>query len=363
MSDSRDNFNDFEKHVIDKSRKHIVVNKYLPDGVEYTTPKEEDFYNISGSAKLNNDSSDNTITKKEKKIRMVIGVVVVIVVLGLLWILNSKQKNSGSIKPTKPDVDIITQTTQKKFTNFDVEGTMAPNIMTKPSQVNSQKSSQQKVKIGDHVSYKTGDENNNSLNPFDAKRNYNTPLFIKYNPNGFNTTRGIRAPLLPVPKSSYVRVYLEREIGSGNLDMPVTAMSYVDMTYNGRVLIPTGSKFIGKTNYSGGNRVIILFKYVVFPNGKEYSIKGMALGDDNVAGVPGQMNYKLAKKGSSVIASSLLNATASSLTMTGDSFGSLFAGNMAGNTADSVDDAIDYTGRNNAMAITIPMNQRFKIIF
>ncbi|MBU0504526.1 hypothetical protein KJ708_00915 [bacterium] len=361
MSDLRDDFNSFEKDVIGKSGKHIVVNKYLPDGVEYSTPKEEDFYNIAGQANLNNKNTDNTITKKEKKVRMVIGVIIVIIVVGTLWLLSTKNKKSGSIKSDKSGIDVVTQATQKIFSNFDIEGTIAPNTMTKPSQTNSQNPSQQNVSIGDHVSYKTGDEN--SLNPFDAKRNYNTPLFIKYDPNGFNTTRGIRAPLLPVPKSSYVRVYLEREIGSGNLDMPVTAMSYVDMTYNGRILIPSGSKFVGKTDYSGGNRIMLVFNYVIFPGGKEYSIKGSSLGDDNVAGVPGQMNYKLAKKGSSVIASSLLNATASSLTMTGDSFGSIFAGNMAGNTADSVDGAIDYSGRNNAMAITVPMNSRFKIIF
>lgn len=353
MLDKRDKYNQSEENILSINGKKLVINRYLPENVNFISPKEDDLIPLAGSPKWASKNKDKTITKKEKSWRLIIVGIAVLLMVGLIWMMMFKKPHKKSISLIDPQAKQLTQTKSFTITEEQIEST----ITGRPrSSKYSRKSSKKNVKVGDKVTYKDKEEDKKS-------HNYNTPLYIKAISSSYGSTSGIRAPKLPIPKNSYIRVYLEREVTSGNMSIPVTAIAYVDLTYNGKVLIPKDSKLIGKTNYSGGNRVGMAFNLVIFPNGKEYAIRGVALGEDNVAGIPGNVDYRLAKKGASIFASSLLNATSSTLSVTGDSFGSIFAGNMAGSSSDSLDNAIEYGSRSNGMKISVPMNLRFKISF
>ena len=77
----------------------------------------------------------------------------------------------------------------------------------------------------------------------------------------------------------------------------------------------------------------------------------------------GTVPWKSDKKTSNLFASSLLDSTAQTLNLTGNSFGTIFAGNMADQTFDSLDNVIDDSMARSGMTIKVPANTRFKVIF
>lgn len=342
-----ENFNFWEKQAIHANKTQLVINECLPKDVIFTAPQQD-----VAKASLEKKVVDNTITKNEKCLKVVLILFAVLIMFILFWLMNTTPGKRRSPSFQENGMGDLTKVKSTTITDADIESTMS---------FGQAKVKKESVKIGDRVSYNEDSENV----AYDQKRNFNTPLLIQAQNSGSAFGGGLRSPSLPIAPNSYVRVYLENEINSQNFDIPITALTYMDLTNNGHLIIPKESKLIGVAERPrNGSRVSILFETAIFPNGKEYSINGVALGDDNATGVAANVDYKLAKKSSALVASSLLSAASSTLLATGgSSFGSAFAGDMAGNASSSIGDGIDYESQNNGMALTIPENTRFKVLF
>lgn len=359
--DPRDKYNIHEKVLLEKNREDIlIINNYMPEGVPTPPDPSQECVDFTKTAHINNPEEDKTITKKERHLKLIISVAIVVGCLFFFWIMATKDKapRKKSVQLSDEQTEKMTQTESKTITSTDIENTITGS---NPNQNMTTQGPEDKkdFKLGDKVSYK----NKTGSNGLSKDRNYNTPLYIKADQSSLGVGNGIRAAKLPLPANSYVRAYLEREISAENYNIPVTAICYADMTYNGKVLIPSGSKLIGQTGRASGNRVGVSFSNVVFPNGNEYSVSGVALGDDNGGGIAGNVDYKMGKKSSSIFASSLLDAASSTLSISGNSFGTNFAGSMADNTSNTIDDSISYSDRNNKISVFVPMNTRFKVLF
>lgn len=357
MEQPTETFNVWEKQAIRLDKPQLIINKFLPKGVVFIPPTASVIMPIFKSDKV-----DTTITKKEQHLKVVIALSLGVCVVLLFWLMSFGQDKKRAKYYQAPNPALLTKTKSLTITDTDIENTISPANSSATGAL-PMKPGKGSLKVGDQVSYRDkliGDEL-----AANQKRNFNTPLLIKADAASLTTGGTLRAPILPIAKNSYVRVYLESEVSSQNLDIPVTAVTYMDLTNNGHLMIPKGAKIIGSAQQvRDGNRVEMRFQYAIFPNGKEYSIRAVALGEDNGAGVEANVDYKLAKKGSSLLAKSLLAAASDTLMVTGGgSFGSAFAGNMAGGSADAMGGALSYESRNNGLTLKVPMNSRFKIVF
>lgn len=333
----------------------LILLKQLPKGVNFDPPKN--LFKRSEQIAAKNLKEDKTLKKKEVQLKILICIICFIGIVMFVSYLSSYNPRQKKSHFKSHNINSITKTKNFKITEDQIEET-ASNGYSNPYFSN------QPAKVGDSVSYKNQDSGNGgSLKS--NQRVLNTPLYSANDGFGYDSKTSIRAPKLPITKNSYIRAYLENNISSQNSDMPFTAISYTELTPNGKLKIPKGSRFDLKVSrVSENHRVEMTSNFVVFPNGKEYSIRAIIIGDDNNLGVKSQTDYKLAKKGTGIVASSLLNAFSNSVSIAGSSsFGTNFAGEMAGNTSDSLDSALNYYGRNQGLSEFIPMNTRFKIVF
>lgn len=334
----------------------LILEKRLPDGITFKPPNKGQKPKITNLPKFYDKKMDKTLTKRERGLIVFCILIFSLFAVFILFIMFSRHEHKRRMYQNPPKTEVITQTKSFVISLEQIENTSSENLYK------TKNASQ--VKVGDEVSYKNGSGNTDPSSLHSIKRNLSGPLYSSNDGFGYGTNSSIRAPKLPIGKNSYIRAYLENNITSDNVDAPITAISYTELFQNGKSIIPKGSKFIMKaTKLTEDNRIQMSCEYVIFPDGKEYSVRALAVGEDNVAGISGDPNYKLAKKGTSVVASSLLDAASTTMTVAGNSFGSVFAGKLAGNTSDSVDNAISYGSRNNGLSVAIPMNTRFKLVF
>jgi hypothetical protein len=339
----------------------LILDKHLPADVTIELPatliakshktKQGGSNQDDKKIKIIKKNDDQTITKKEKNISIII-IILMLLMTSVVMFFTFKEKETRD--------RLVSDKIHKKGTVSSIKSFIITNDQLE-STISDRMNSRKKraaIKVGDVVSYKEAKK----PKPIDGLyRNLKAPLYVDFDGFGGALNSKISSPKLPVLKNSYVRVYLETPLTSQSLNMPITAISYIALS--GPVKIPKGSKFIMKATGLSDNRVLLTVSNVIFPNGNEYSVRGVAVGEDNLSGVQGQVNYKLAKKGSKIMASSLLNAASTSMSVTGNSFGSIFAGEMAGQTSHAMDSALDYSTRNNGLDVYIPTNTRFKIVF
>jgi type IV secretory pathway VirB10-like protein len=112
---------------------------------------------------------------------------------------------------------------------------------------------------------------------------------------------------------------LRTAIFSFNTITPVIAETEFDIQYLGKIMIPKGTRIIGISNIEKTvDRVNVTFHTMVFPNGHEIKISGLALHIDGSGGVPGivkKQKTKLpAKIFLSAIATGAVIATKSPIT-------------------------------------------------
>jgi type IV secretory pathway VirB10-like protein len=77
---------------------------------------------------------------------------------------------------------------------------------------------------------------------------------------------------------------------SYNLTTPAIAVTDDDVVYQGEVVIPRGSRFIGSVGVTHTlDRINIDFMTCVFPDGQEIRLSAIALSMDGSAGIPGKV--------------------------------------------------------------------------
>jgi hypothetical protein len=328
----------------------LTIFSKIPTGIKPSIPKKEDI----SKPEIKEEKKD-TITKKEKvyqKSWVYFMGFLVFVFIGFLFHNDKREKHTVSID--QKHLKQATKEGDSEVTTEELENIILSGGNTSPQKIKN-------YKVGDQVSYKNSIPKSSQKGISDRK--YNVPLLVVSN-QGSQHSSLTSAPKLPIPKNAYLRAYLDRDVSSKNMDIPVTAVTYTDLITNGNLLIPKNSKLVGKAYQEKDSaRIGVYFNYVVLPNGKEYSIKGIALGEDNVTGLATEQDYKLAGKGGSVLAQSLLSAASTTANVSGNSFGTIFAGELAGNTSNSLGNAIDYKSQFNGISVMTPMNTKLKVLF
>lgn len=346
------NKNDPDPVVVNKNR--LIIHNELPSHVKFDQPvKPEKFF--QQEPKFYKHVRD-FLSLKNRRLKSFFIVLAVLCLGFFVFISISKspvKKRQSIYNP--PEASSLTQTKSFTITTSDIEKTISLKEGDTQEALDPKK-----YVVGDKVLYK-GTQIDEELLEELKDRNYDTPLNIVLE-RGSSTN--FYAERLYLPKNSYVRAYLDRSLHTGNLDIPVSGITFTDLKNNEEILLPKNSRLIGRAGVAmESDRVLVEFSSVVFPDGKEYSIRGVALGEDNVAGLPADLNYKLGQKSTNVFLRSMLGATGQSMTGFGNSFGEAFAGNLANNTSDNLDEALDFEGRNNGVTVSVEMNTRFKVVF
>ncbi len=332
----------------------IIVNRHLPNDVMLERPPNA----LIGQkqALLKDCNPDTTMSFRDIKTKQVVGILFLLLVMGAFLFMmkadNKPQYNAyHSLKPKE-----VTELVSIPINEATI---LATNSEDDPKISKGGMFGSSKVKIGDKV---VAQEDKNLFDANGKGRNFNTPLLIVANGS---KTFGSRSTgeKLTIPTNTYAYVYLERDLMTGNLSTPVSAVTYIDVKSGNKVILPKGSRLIGQCQSINGNRIQIRFESVIFADGREYSIDGLALGDDNIAGVAGAVNRNIAKKTGNLFASSLLGAAAQTMSITGNSFGTILAGNVAENTSDSLENVVDDSASRSGMTIKVSANTRFKIVF
>lgn len=113
------------------------------------------------------------------------------------------------------------------------------------------------------------------------------------------------------PLGSMIKCLLIHNIVTNNFSAPVIAQVWKDFYFNGKLLIPFGTRIYG-TARSGKerDRVLVSFHTIVFQDGKEISIKAVGLSEDGSAGLTGMIVKKQNKKRILVMAMNFLSGIA-----------------------------------------------------
>jgi type IV secretory pathway VirB10-like protein len=114
---------------------------------------------------------------------------------------------------------------------------------------------------------------------------------------------------LGVPMGTELSAVLENTVITADRVVPVIARITREYSKDGETLIPRNAKLFGSTQGMVEDRVSVRFTKVVFPDGKERAFSGIALDDDGVGGIAGDLKKKRGKRGRNVISSALIGAS------------------------------------------------------
>ena len=98
-------------------------------------------------------------------------------------------------------------------------------------------------------------------------------------------------PKLGIPAGTKIPALLSDRIFSFNVAAPVTAVIAKDFSFNDKVVIPKNSRFLGEVNIvKSVDRVNVRFDVLIFPDGRELRVRGLALSEDGSGGVKGKVD-------------------------------------------------------------------------
>ncbi len=93
-----------------------------------------------------------------------------------------------------------------------------------------------------------------------------------------------------LPAGTKIPALLTTRIFSFNVTAPVTARVAKDFLWQEEVRIPEGSEFLGEADVVKSiDRINVRFERLIFPDGKELRVRGMALSEDGSAGLRGKV--------------------------------------------------------------------------
>ncbi|MEQ1875507.1 MAG: TrbI/VirB10 family protein [Bdellovibrionia bacterium] len=126
-----------------------------------------------------------------------------------------------------------------------------------------------------------------------------------------------------IPSGTKITAILEGELNSELGQTPVVAVTQSSLIFQGRTLIPAGSKILGKTGTDeDSERIGIVFDQIVYPNGHQVSASGLAMMSDGSPGVVGSHHSSRPWKIAGAIGTSFISgASAAFQTTTPNAFG------------------------------------------
>ncbi len=96
---------------------------------------------------------------------------------------------------------------------------------------------------------------------------------------------------LGLPSGTKVSALLEDRVFSFNVAAPVLAIVPKDFKWDGKTIIPKGSKFLGEANVlKSVDRINVNFDLLILPDGSELRVRAMALAEDGASGVRGKVD-------------------------------------------------------------------------
>lgn len=96
---------------------------------------------------------------------------------------------------------------------------------------------------------------------------------------------------LGIPAGAKIPAVLSDRIFSFNVAAPVTAVVPKDFLFKEKVVIPKDSRFLGEVNIvKSVDRVNVRFEALIFPDGREFRVRALALSEDGSAGVRGKVD-------------------------------------------------------------------------
>lgn len=126
----------------------------------------------------------------------------------------------------------------------------------------------------------------------------------------FDATNNYKSDQI-VPLGSMVEGLLIHNIVTNNYSAPVIAQVWKDFYFDGRLLLPFGTRIYGTARAGKErDRVLVAFHTVVFQDGREIPIKALGLSADGSAGLTGMLVSKQNKKRILMMAMNFLSGMA-----------------------------------------------------
>ncbi|MEQ1664559.1 MAG: TrbI/VirB10 family protein [Bdellovibrionales bacterium] len=117
-----------------------------------------------------------------------------------------------------------------------------------------------------------------------------------------------------IPSGSRVMVVLDGNLNSELTQSPVVSILKNGFSFQGRTLLPAGSKILGRVGPGqDSDRISVNFDQVVFPNGHQMAITGVAMMPDGSPGVVGEFHSGRGYKIAGALGSSFLAGAAAAL--------------------------------------------------
>jgi hypothetical protein len=95
---------------------------------------------------------------------------------------------------------------------------------------------------------------------------------------------------LGLPSGTKIPALLSNRVFSFNVAAPVLAIIAKDFIWQGEVVIPKDSRILGEASVLKSlDRINVTFDILIFPDGREMRIRGMALSEDGSNGIKGRV--------------------------------------------------------------------------
>ena len=126
-----------------------------------------------------------------------------------------------------------------------------------------------------------------------------------------------------LPAGSKIPAILDGDVNSDLSQSPVTATLTKSFSFQGRTLLPAGTKVLGHLGQGqDSDRIAAIFDQFVFPNGHQISAQGVAVMLDGSTGIVGEFHSNRAWKVAGALGSSFLSGAAAAFQSTeANSFG------------------------------------------
>lgn len=170
---------------------------------------------------------------------------------------------------------------------------------------------------------------------------------------------------LTIPPGSVLEAHIDGQVDTSSFKTPVVAVVDHDFEYQGKVVVPKNSKLFGDTfGIQAGNRVMIRFDKLAFPNGyAQYRLYGIARDENDRVGVAGEVQRGNVYKAGTSFASTMLGIGAGSFIDAGDSVFNDIAGRTIQNTTQDLSlELSNNRSEQDAITVSLPAEVPIRVL-
>ena len=242
----------------------------------------------------------------------------------------------------------VQETTKKQPTEAVTlmdKHTISPQEIKKELEKTPLKAITPDVKEYKQVSKPSKSKKRNTYRPIPKKtyKSYGDTLLV-----GGNSDSSFSNRKLGVVESSKYSAILMSKIVTTDLSAPVVAKLNQDIIVDGKVIIPEGSKIIGRPRGTSTERVPVRFhKFIVKGSNKEISFSGIAFDGEGAPGIVGKIDREKSKKVARGGGDVFTGAGGIIIdNVTGNSIGGRILNDAGDEVVDQVDEEIQYSTKN-----------------